>query len=104
VLDMVGQVLAHQMSLPPRTAVRLSATHLYWTSASPPAAGSHGIAEVYLSPRYPRALRLSGTVEAVEQGHARIGLTALGEGVQELLEKLIFRHHRRQIAQARRAP
>jgi hypothetical protein len=52
--------------------------------------------------RYPRPLWLPATVQGVADGRVRAVFGDLGETVQDLIEKLIFRHHRRQIAATRR--
>jgi hypothetical protein len=60
--------------------------------------------EVYLSPLYPRALVLPGiTLAATRPDYARVAFHDLGKPVQDALEKLIFRNHRRRVALARRS-
>lgn len=103
ILELVSQLLARQLQLPEELPVRLSAHEIEWETATAPAAGSPVVIEAYVCPRYPRPLFLPATVQGVAAGRARAVLDDLGEPVQELLEKLIFRHHRRQIAATRRS-
>lgn len=101
VLEMVSQVLAHQVGLPPTVAVHMSADTLAWQFAGP-APGGAVLVEIYVSPRYPRPLLLPATVEQVADGWARARFGELGDTVQDQLEQLLFRHHRRQVAASRR--
>lgn len=101
VLDLLGQVLAHQLDIPPAVPVWLAAHQVEW-QGEPPAAPGGGVLELYLSTRYPRPLYLPATLHAAGGGRVRATFGELGEPVQDLLEQLIFRHHRRQIAATRR--
>lgn len=103
VLDLLGQVLSKQLELPPRVPVRLASGHIEWKCASAPAPGTKVLVEVYLSGRYPRALVLAGIAQAATRpDFAQVSFQDLGEPVQDALEKLIFRNHRRRVALARR--
>ncbi|HJW82357.1 MAG TPA: PilZ domain-containing protein [Acidiferrobacterales bacterium] len=102
ILELVSQVLARQLQLPEALAVRLSAHEIEWEAATAPVIGSAVLVEAYVCPRYPRPLILPATVQGFAGGRVRAVFDDLGESVQELLEKLIFRHHRRQIAATRR--
>jgi hypothetical protein len=102
ILELVSQVLARQLQLPEALPVRLSAHEIEWQTASALASGSPVLLEIYVSPRYPRPLFLPATVKDSSGGRVRAVFDGLGEPVQDLLEKLIFRHHRRQIAATRR--
>ncbi len=109
VLGMVGQILARQLGLPQPVPVRLGARHLEWTGSPAPLPGERVCIELYLHPEYPRPLLLPGEVEAAEpdpQGttRVRVRLEPLNEMVQNWLERIIFRHHRRLIAHSRRPP
>jgi hypothetical protein len=102
ILELVSQVLARQLHLPEALPVRLSAHEIEWQTATAPATGSSVLLEIYVCTRYPRPLLLPATVQGFAGGRVRAVFDDLGESVQELLEKLIFRHHRRQIAATRR--
>lgn len=106
VLDLVGEVLSYYHELPPRIPVRLAAQGIQWEAAQAPPPQALVSIELYLNARYPRALRLLGRVQSVTplaQGlRSVVMFEDTGEAVQDLLEKIIFRHHRRSIALARR--
>jgi hypothetical protein len=102
ILELVSQVLARQLQLPEALPVRLSAHEIEWQTVSAPATGSSVLVEIYVCPRYPRPLFLPATVQGFAGGRVRAVFDDLGESVQDLVEKLIFRHHRRQIAATRR--
>lgn len=103
VLELVSQVLAQQLALPRALLVTLSARAATWKAAEPLAAVP-GVLELYVSTRYPRPLQLPALLTVKANGTVEAVFTDLGPAAQELLERLIFRHHRRQIAATRRAP
>jgi len=106
-LDLVNRLLRFHISLPDSVPVVLGVTTLEWESKAAPQTGSSITVQLYLHPSYPIPLGLPATVHAVEgqKGHQRVQVTfeGLSEPVRDGLEKLIFRHHRRAVAQARRA-
>ena len=86
-LVLVGQVLATSRPRPPAVPVRFNA---------------QGVAEIYLHDALAEPLRLPGRVSSVTpDGHVKVRFVPVGEPVADLLEKLCFRRHRRQIAGAR---
>jgi hypothetical protein len=102
ILELVSQVLARQLQLPEALPVRLSAHEIEWQTSTAPAPGGCVLLEIYVCTRYPRPLFLPATVQGAAGERVRAVFGDLGEPVQDLLEKLIFRHHRRQIAATRR--
>ena len=102
-LDLVGQVLATSRPRPQAVPVRFNSQGVVWRSASPlPEAGAQGIAEIYLHDALAEPLRLPGRVTSVSpDGHVKARFVPVGEPVADLLEKLCFRRHRRQVAGAR---
>ncbi|MHB8255657.1 MAG: PilZ domain-containing protein [Acidiferrobacterales bacterium] len=106
VLDLVGRVLAHHEPPPPPLTVRLRARDLEWHDVRAPAAGGRVDVALYLCLRVPRPLTLSGRVRSVQPSpegfRAVMDIDDPGEVVAELLEKIIFVHHRRTVAQTRR--
>jgi hypothetical protein len=105
VLDLVSQVLLHNLPLPPRTAVRLGADRIEWGSRTAPAAGQSVIVELYLNTRFPRPVMLPAKVANVDERPQGAWVVArlepLGDTVTDMLEKLIFRSHRRRVASDR---
>jgi hypothetical protein len=62
------------------------------------------LVEVYLASHYPRALVLPGVGQpGAQPDWGLVRFEALGDTVQNNLEKLIFRSHRRRVALTRRA-
>jgi hypothetical protein len=102
-LDLVGQILATNRPRPAPVPVRFNAQGVVWRSPGPlPEAGGHGIAEIYLHDCLAEPLRLPGRVSNVQpDGVVKVRFVPVGEPVGDLLEKLCFRRHRRQIAGAR---
>jgi hypothetical protein len=66
------------------------------------------VAEIYLHECLAQPLRLPGRVTNVTpDGHIKVRFAPVGEAVADLIEKLAFRRHRRQVAgsrQPRRGP
>ena len=106
ILSLVSQLLSVYFPLPTPVHVRLTPSGVHWVSNEAVAPGSRGMVEIYLSNRCPRPLVFSGRVENVEQEELGYRITfqfsELSEPIRERLEKLIFRHHRRSVALARR--
>ena len=102
-LDMVGQILAANRPLPPAVPVRFNALGGMWRGTAPlPEAGEQGVAEIYLHDALAQPLRLPGRVTNVTpDGHVKVRFAPVGEAVADLIEKLAFRRHRRQIAGSR---
>jgi hypothetical protein len=111
VLDLVGEVLARQMELPPPHQIALSELGVHWLEPQPKAlparAGQKAYIDLYLKPAFPRPLRFFAQVSV--NGRTEKGLRfvaqfrGVGEEVQDGLAKLIFRQHRRMIASQRGA-
>jgi len=109
-MDLVTQLLSRTTPLPAYRDVSFGARVLSWHLAADeaaPASGERLRISLYLHPEYPKPLILNGHVVAVtdeaEQQAVDVALDGLSETAQDLLEKLIFRHHRRQVAQRRSA-
>ena len=102
-IQLVAQLLGQQQSLPTGQPVRLAASGIEWRSHSPLPA--QGWLELFLEPRLPRALKLAvdNRQHEVEPGVWRTcsRFTFLEDEIHTLLEKWVFRRHRREIAQQR---
>lgn len=109
-LDLVGQILAANRPRPPAVPVRFNALGGMWRSTGGPLpeTGENGVAEIYLHECLSQPLRLAGRVTSVTpDGQVKVRFAPVGEAVADLIEKLAFRRHRRQIAgsrQPRRGP
>ncbi len=107
-LAMVGELLAAQRPRPAARAVRLGGSWVEWEDPHPPAVGETLAVELYLNPSLPDAVTLPAVVAAVNRpgsGQATVHATFpdLPPNVRNALEKLIFRWHRRRVAEHRRA-
>ena len=102
-LDLVGQILTTNRPRPAAMPVRFNALGAVWRSTAPlPEAGAQGVAEIYLHACLADPLRLPGRVTNVTpDGHIKVRFAPVGEAVADLIEKLAFRRHRRQIAGTR---
>jgi hypothetical protein len=101
-LDVMGQLLAAQQTRPPAVAVRFNALGAMWRSAAPPVVGEQGLLEIYLRECLPSPLCLIANVTQVSaDGQVKAAFTPPGESTAELIEKLAFRRHRRQVAGVR---
>lgn len=102
ILELLADLLTHQLDLPDAVEFRLGASELMWADKGHlPAVGEHIGLSVYLHRTFPRPLLLRGRVHAIQDGHCHVHLDALPGGLQDIFEKFIFAHHRREVAHAR---
>lgn len=102
-LDLLVSALTQSMQWPGEIECTLQRAGLAWRcDGDPPGAGARVALQIYLDPRYPRALELQVQTEP-GAGPIAVG-RFVGARDDELdgLETLIFRHHRRAVAQTRR--
>jgi hypothetical protein len=111
-MRLMADLVARSSPLPPVQTARLGARGLEWNHAAEaradtkgPRVGTTGLVYIYINPALPQPLKLACEVrgERTEKGARIVQLEFrdLSEAVRDLLEKLIFRHHRRLIAGAR---
>jgi Atypical PilZ domain, cyclic di-GMP receptor len=101
-LDLMGQLLAAQLPRPAPTAVRFNSLGAVWKTTVPPAVGEQGMLDIYLKDCLAQPITLIATVTQVTQdGQVRASVTPPGEATADLIEKLAFRRHRRQVAGVR---
>lgn len=106
VLRVMGSLLEHQDAVPGRRKFRIYAQGIEWSeTAAAPALGTRGVVSLYVNRSLPFPIELPGEVTAVLQAggetNVRVAFQGLSVHVAELLEKFIFRHHRRLVAEAR---
>jgi hypothetical protein len=81
---------------------------LEWFGELAPALGSTGLLSVYINPALPQPVKIPCVVAGErmqdEVRIAQLRYSGVSEAVVEQLDKLIFRHHRRLVAGARRSP
>jgi hypothetical protein len=101
-LRLTAELSMRSSGLPPAERVRLSSHAMEWCAAKIPAVGASGLLALYINPALPQPLKLPSTVagERVVDGMpaAQLRFSGLSEAVVEMMEKLIFRHHRRLVA------
>jgi len=105
-LQLVAQLLARNQALPPASPVCLHARGMEWLATSrDPAPGSAVRVWLYINPAFPQPLEFAGVTclprRDADRVWSRVVWHGVAPGVTDLLEKLIFRHHRRQVAGAR---
>jgi len=102
-VDLVGRALQPAGSLPPRSRVRFNALGIVVPAELLPAGRSLCVR------LHPEAcpglvLELPATLErALDEGQAFLAFEPLGEAHAAALERLVFRTHRRKIAEARQS-
>jgi hypothetical protein len=103
VLQLLSKLVSQQPIAPP-TAIQFNALGASWTPAgAAPAVGEKGILRVQLRSSLPQPLELPAEVSTTSGDSVRLLFSELSEGNAELLQKLAFLHHRRHIADARKA-
>ena len=104
-LRLTADLAMRQNGLPPARAVRFSAMGLEWIGDGAPQVGTTGSLVLYVNAVLPQPLQFPATVIGGglhrKERTAWLQFTGLSESVVELIEKLIFRHHRRLVAGAR---
>jgi hypothetical protein len=103
VLDMVGQLLVASHPRPRSVAIRFNALGAVWQGYAPyPEMGNQGVLEIYLRDCIAEPLRLVGRIASIApDGRVKVRFVPPGEHISDLLEKLAFRKHRRQVAGAK---
>jgi len=103
-LDLVGTLVYHQLDIPETSPVRVSAMGVAW-KGNVPEPGVTIYLELYIQRGLPKPLCCYGEVvssaEDFAAGTAKVRFTGLTGAAKSWLEKLIFRHHRREVAYQR---
>jgi len=102
-LDMVGQLMIASRPRPRSAAIRFNALGAVWQGLAPhPDLGAQGVLEVFMRDCIAEPLRLVGRIASVApDGKIKAKFIHPGENIADLLEKLAFRRHRRQVAGAK---
>ena len=89
---------------PPRLAV-MSARSLLWAEDDAPEPGSRVMLSIFLTPRVPLPLRIAARINDLASGDGKLWVRAdfdPGDAeVQELLEQVVFRAHRKAVHEAK---
>jgi Atypical PilZ domain, cyclic di-GMP receptor len=106
-LRLVADLAVRNSALPTPQRFRVSSRGLEWFGERAPVAGATGVVSAYINPALPQSFRVPCTVigERTVDGErvAQLQFGGLSDTVVDLLEKLIFRHHRRLVAGSRLA-
>ena len=98
-LRLTAEFAMRSSRLPPPELIRLSPRAAEWFGAATPAVGDTGLLAIYVNPALPQPMRISCVVagERVVDGKraAQMRFVGVSDPVNDMLEKLIFRHHRR---------
>lgn len=107
-LELLFELVSSNKEKLRRVPIRLGAYGMEWRQEAPPPGIEDPLwVHLRLDPRLPQPIRLPARVVAVETlasgDLVRVEFEHQGGELPELLEKFIFRHHRRQVAQMRAA-
>jgi hypothetical protein len=102
-LDLVGRILIANQPRPKPTHLRFNAVGATWKIVGQaPKPGDEGILEVFLKDCLVEPLRLAGRVANVSaDGQLKVKFHHPGDAIADLIEKLAFKKHRRQVADQR---
>lgn len=106
-LRLTAELAMRQSCLPRACPVRFSARGFLWLGDDAPDIGSTGLLMLYVNPSLPQPLVIPSIVGAASHSDThptRLQFTGLNDPVVDLIEKMIFRHHRRSIAGAKQNP
>ncbi len=105
-LDLISNLDQRIRQVPHLTEVKLAAAGIEWIcQESAPGVGDNIWVNIYLDNRIPEAMKIDAKVLAVtEEARGRV-VSAMFESMEgtakDQMEKMIFRHHRRMIAQSK---
>lgn len=103
VLQLLGRLVLKER-VPAATSVRFNAHGASWTMIGPPpAVGEQGLLRIHLHASLPQPLELVAVISSVEGALVRAQFEALPDAVGELLQRLAFLCHRRDVADARKS-
>jgi Atypical PilZ domain, cyclic di-GMP receptor len=106
-LRLTAELALRSSGLPAAERVRMSSRAAEWFGEHAPSIGDTGLLSIYINPALPQALRIPCVVAGqriIEDSRAtQLRFEGLSDAVVDMLEKLIFRHHRRLVAGARLA-
>ena len=106
-LRLTAELAVRSSALPPRQRFRVSSCGLEWFGEQAPLTGTTGVVSAFINPALPQPFKVPCTVvgDQIVDGQrvALLKFNGLSDAVVDLLEKLIFRHHRRLVAGSRLA-
>jgi hypothetical protein len=106
--QLMARLLNRGASLPPVRSIRFHAQGLEWRVDDEEVHPGVGLVHLHVSRYFPQALVLPGRVGGVhgdQEGRwVRFEFQGLSPVIVDLLERMIFLHHRRLVAGSRTAP
>ena len=106
-LRLTAELAMRSSGLPAAEKVRMSSRALEWSGDHPAQTDATGLLSVYLNSALPQPLKIPAVVagqRVANGGRAtQFRFMGLSDAVVDMLEKLIFRHHRRLVAGAKLA-
>lgn len=98
-ITLVAELARGRQQLPPPVEIQLSAHHLIWSQALMPPAGAHVMISLHLNPCLVEPLRLPAEIERNDGERVTARFEYLSESCRSALERHVFLHHRRSIAE-----
>ncbi len=103
VLQLLGKLVLRDR-MPVATSVRFNAHGASWTAIGPvPGTDERGVLRIHLHESLPQPLELAAVISAVEGSLVRAHFEDLPDAVGELIQRLAFLCHRRDVADARKS-
>ena len=107
-IQLVARVLAASSEVPLTRTFRLNAHGLEWLVAGEVVLPGPALVSLHVSRHFPQPLKLPGRILGQHRDDegtwVRFAFEGLTPSVIELLERLVFRHHRRLVAGTRTTP
>jgi hypothetical protein len=101
-MEIVNRLLLPQSGLPPRLPLRFNAAGAVLPWAGLPPVGQPVMLKIHFDACRALPLELPGTrLAGPTDGKGFVGFEGLSEAVRDGIERLVFRQHRRQVAEAR---
>ena len=101
-VDIVNQLLVPSSDLPPRQSLRFNAIGAVLPAALVPAGQTSLLLRVRFDVCRSLPLELAAQVERqLDDGRVFVVFASQGDVVGDAIERLVFRHHRRKVAEAR---
>jgi hypothetical protein len=102
VLELLGALVPRYVAVPPRVALHLSWQGVAWHSGDAAfAVGQTGAIEIYLHPTLLQPLRWPARIARIDGGWVAARFLPLAHPCQQALERHVFKHHRRAVAERR---
>jgi hypothetical protein len=106
-LRLTAELALRSSGLPQPARVRMSSRALEWFGEHAARPEATGLLSIYINPALPQPVKIPSIVigeVAIDGARAtRFRFVGMSDAVVDMLEKLIFRHHRRLVAGAKHA-